>query len=117
VTTRSQLQRACAELPGAELDHPFGDDIDVYKVGGKLFALVPLENAPATINLKCDPDEGVALRQEYGAIVPGYHMNKRHWITVTLDGTVPHPLVLDLIENSYGLIVASLPKRLRPQED
>ncbi len=99
--------------PGAEETTPFGPDVLVYKVGGKIFALAVPEDFPARINLKCNPERAVLLREEYEAITPGYHMNKRHWNTVTLDGSVPSSLVRDLIDLSHELVVASLPKAER----
>ncbi len=96
--------------PGAQETLPFGPDTLVYKVGGKMFALCSPDDIPATINLKCDPERSLVLQDEHAAIIPGYHMNKRHWITVTLDGTVPDTLVRELIDHSYQLVVAGLPK-------
>lgn len=99
--------------PGAEETTPFGPDVLVYKVGGKMFALAVPEDFPSRINLKCDPDKAVELRGEYSAVQPGYHMNKRHWNTVVLDGSLPSKLVAELIDHSYDLVVASLPKGKR----
>ena len=96
--------------PGAEETTPFGPDVLVYKVGGKMFALTQPDEFPAKVNLKCDPERAVALREEHEAIAPGYHMNKRHWNTVTLDNSLSSKLVRDLIDHSYELVVASLPK-------
>lgn len=96
--------------PGAEETTPFGPDVLVYKVGGKMFALTVPDEFPARINLKCDPERACALRDEYESIIPGYHMNKRHWNTLVLDGSLPTKLVRDLIDHSYELVVASLPK-------
>ncbi len=99
---------------GAEETTPFGPDVLVYKVGGKMFALTQPDEFPAHLNLKCDPDRAVILRDEHESIIPGYHMNKRHWNTLVLDGSLPTKLVCDLIDHSYDLVVASLPKSLRP---
>lgn len=99
--------------PGAEEATPFGPDVLVYKVGGKLFALTDPSEFPARINLKCDPERAVQLRDEYDSVIPGYHMNKRHWNTVVLDGSLPSTLVRELIDHSYDLVVASLPKAKR----
>jgi predicted DNA-binding protein (MmcQ/YjbR family) len=96
--------------PGAEETTPFGPDTLVYKVGGKMFALASPDDFPSSINLKCDPERALMLRDEYAAITPGYHMNKRHWNTLVLDGSVPAKLVRELIDHSYALVVASLPK-------
>ncbi len=103
----------CLSRPGAEETTPFGPDALVYKVGGKMFALTMPDDFPARINLKCDPERAVLLREEYESITPGYHMNKRHWNTVTLDGSVPSSLVRELIDLSHELVVASLPKAMR----
>jgi predicted DNA-binding protein (MmcQ/YjbR family) len=97
-------------------DFPFSPEISVFKVQGKMFALSWLDNRPLTVNLKCDPEDAVRLRSEYeGLIKPGYHMNKRHWNTVTVDGDLPDRLVAELVEDSYDLVVAGLPRadRLR----
>jgi predicted DNA-binding protein (MmcQ/YjbR family) len=96
--------------PGAEETTPFGPEVLVYKVGGKVFALTAPDEFPSRINLKCDPERSVILRDEYESIIPGYHMNKRHWNTLILDGSVPAKLVKELIDPSYDLVFASLPK-------
>lgn len=92
---------------------PFGPDALVFKTGGKVFALTVPDDFPPRINLKCDPDRSVELRGEYEGITPGYHMNKRHWNTVLLDGSVPSPLVKELILHSHELVLASLPAKIR----
>ncbi|MEM1084226.1 MAG: MmcQ/YjbR family DNA-binding protein [Verrucomicrobiota bacterium] len=104
----------CLAKPGCEETTPFGPEVLVYKVGGKMFALANPSDVPSRMNLKCDPDRSVELREEHEAIIPGYHMNKRHWNTVTLDGSLPSALVAELIDHSYELVVASLPKGKRP---
>lgn len=96
---------------GAEETTPFGPDVLVYKVGGKMFALTVPDEFPARINLKCDPERSIILRDEHEAIIPGYHMNKRHWNTLVLDGSLPARLVNELIDHSYDLVAASLPKK------
>ncbi|MEO7100798.1 MAG: MmcQ/YjbR family DNA-binding protein [Luteolibacter sp.] len=100
--------------PGAEETTPFGPDVLVYKVGGKMFALTQPDEFPARINLKCDPERAAVLRDEHDAIIPGYHMNKRHWNTLVLNGSLSTKLVRELIDHSYDLVVASLPKSQRP---
>ncbi|MBU1437455.1 MAG: MmcQ/YjbR family DNA-binding protein [Gammaproteobacteria bacterium] len=107
-------------------DFPFGPDVYVYKVVGKMFGLLSESLLPAptgdtskkqriaSINLKCDPSEALMLRQIFPAITPGYHMNKQHWNTVLLDGSVPENEIKRMIENSYALVVKSLPKAKRP---
>jgi predicted DNA-binding protein (MmcQ/YjbR family) len=104
----------CLSLPGAEETTPFGPDVLVFKVGGKVFALTDPGDFPPRMNLKCDPARAVALREEHVSITPGYHMNKRHWNTVRIDRSVPAILLRDLIQHSYDLVVASLPKGKKP---
>jgi predicted DNA-binding protein (MmcQ/YjbR family) len=94
----------CLAKPGAEETTPFGPDHLVYKVGGKMFALTSPDEFPPRVNLKCDPERALELRDRYEAIIPGYHMNKRHWNTLILDGTLPDTLVRDLIDHSYQLV-------------
>lgn len=103
----------CLSLPGAEETTPFGPDVLVYKVAGKMFALTDPSDFPSRMNLKCDPARSILLREEHEAIAPGYHMNKQHWNTVTL-GDIPSSLAQELILHSYELVVASLPKAKRP---
>lgn len=99
--------------PGAEETTPFGPDVLVYKVGGKMFALTSPDDFPASINLKCDPERSIELRDTWKAITPGYHMNKKHWNTLVLDGSVPTALIRELIDHSYELVMGSLPKKRR----
>jgi predicted DNA-binding protein (MmcQ/YjbR family) len=99
--------------PGAKAEYPFGPGTLVFKVGGKMFALLGEDSRPETINLKCHPDEALALRAAHKAIVPGYHMDKRHWNTLTLDGSLADDLVLELMEQSYALVVKGLPRSAR----
>jgi predicted DNA-binding protein (MmcQ/YjbR family) len=106
---------ACQAKPGAVEDYPFGDEVTVFKVAGRMFALVPLGEAPGSVSLKCDLGLAVSLRARYPGITPGYHLNKRHWNTVTLDGSVPDEEVLELIDHSYDLVVARLTKAQRDQ--
>ena len=96
--------------PGAEPSFPFGPDVEVFKVI-KMFALMPVSADPPRVNLKCDPEQAIALRAQYpGAVLPGYHMSKTHWNTVLLDGTVPDDELIWMIDHSYALIVKSLKK-------
>ena len=102
----------CAALPGSEATSPFGPDNVVYKAGGKMFALVSLE--VARVNLKCDPERAVELRERHPAVEPGYHMSKRHWNSVYWEREALAPADLEAwIRDSYDLIVASLPKARR----
>jgi predicted DNA-binding protein (MmcQ/YjbR family) len=110
-----ELRTRCLGLPGASEEFPFGDEVSVFKVGGKLFALCSLDaGPPLKLSVKCDPELAAQLRSAYPAIRPGYHLNKRHWNTLTLDGSLPDELVTDLLGDSYDLVVASLPKARRP---
>ena len=109
-----ELKTACLALPGAREEFPFGDEVSVFKVGGKMFALSSLDGRPLQLSVKCDPELAVQLRAAHPAIVPGYHLNKRHWNTITLDGSLPDQMVTDLLGDSYDLVVASLPKARRP---
>jgi predicted DNA-binding protein (MmcQ/YjbR family) len=92
---------------------PFGPDNIVFKVGGKMFALLALDEVPPAVNLKCDPDLALELRDRYEQVQPGYHMNKKHWNTVVLDGVIPENEISGMIDHSYDLVVASLPKGKR----
>ena len=102
------LRERLNSKPGAYEDMPFGPDALVFKVKGKMFALVSWRADPLRISLKCDPFEAEALREEFDAIGPGYHLNKRHWNTVILDGSVPDFLVQHLIDQSHTLVVSRL---------
>lgn len=103
----------CAALPGAVLTFPFRPEIAVYKVGGKMFALTQTDD-PSTVNLKAEPHDVTGLVETYDAVTPGWHMNKRHWVTVQLAGDVPPGLLAELVEDSYDLVVDGLPARDRP---
>jgi predicted DNA-binding protein (MmcQ/YjbR family) len=111
------LRRCCLAQTGAVEDFPFGPESSVFKVGGKVFAITALGRTPLSVSLKCEPELALDLRAGYAAIRPGYHLNKRHWNTVTLDGSVPDELVRDLVEDSYDLVVSGLPKRMQKQLD
>jgi predicted DNA-binding protein (MmcQ/YjbR family) len=111
----TELRRWCLEQAGAIEDFPFGPEHSVFKVAGKMFALSALDRAPLEVSVKCEPELAAQLRHTYLAIRPGYHLNKRHWNTITLDGSLPDQLVRDLIEDSYDLVVSALPRRLRQQ--
>ncbi|MGA0558671.1 MmcQ/YjbR family DNA-binding protein [Larkinella sp. VNQ87] len=107
------LRDYCLSKPGATESFPFGPETLVFKVGGKVFALTSLDASPLSVNLKCDPELAVQLREEYDAVRPGYHMNKTHWNTVIINGTVRESEVKRWIDHSYELIVGSLPKTVR----
>jgi predicted DNA-binding protein (MmcQ/YjbR family) len=112
---RDWVMAACTARPGTVEDYPFGDEVAVFKVAGRMFALLPLGEVPGSVSLKCDPGLAVSLRARYAGVRPGYHLSKRHWNTVTLDGSVPDEEVLELIEHSYDLVVARLTKAQRDQ--
>jgi len=115
--TAKALKACCLQRNGAVEEFPFGDEVSVFKVGGKMFALSFLRRKPLEVNLKCEPELAVELRASYDAVRPGYHMNKRHWNTVTLDGSLPDKLVRDMIEDSYDLVVSALPRKVQLQLD
>ncbi|MGE9268082.1 MAG: MmcQ/YjbR family DNA-binding protein [Verrucomicrobiales bacterium] len=105
----------CLSFPGAVEEMPFGPEVLVYKVGGKMFALAGEEEGVGRVNLKGDPERNVELREEYEAVLPGYHMNKRHWNTLVLNGSLPSALVRDCVRESYDLVFAALPKKLQAE--
>ena len=105
----------CLSKPAATEDTPFGPDNIVFKVGGKMFALAALDEVPAAVNLKCDPDSALELRDRYAQVRPGYHMNKKHWNTVELDGVISGKEIRKMVDHSYELVVESLPKSRRPR--
>lgn len=105
-TIRSRMQA----MPGAMDDMPFGPDVIVYKVMGKVFGLIAWKDLPIRINLKCDPGLALMHREIYEAVIPGYHMNKKHWNTVILDGSLDGELVQSMINHSYELVVKGLRK-------
>lgn len=109
------LRSYCLAKKRAEETLPFGPDTLVFKVGGKVFLLAGLDNVPLQFNVKCDPDNAVLLREQYPCVQPGYHMNKQHWNTVIADGTVTDKLLQGWIDDSYDLIVQSLPKKIKQE--
>ena len=105
----------CMAKAGVTESFPFDEQTLVFKVMGKMFALADVDEF-VSMNLKCDPERAVELREKYdGSILPGYHMNKKHWNTVVTDGTVPDMLLQELIDHSYDLVVSSLPKKLKAE--
>ena len=110
--TLEDLQAYCAKKAGVSWDTPFGPDVLVFRVLGKMFALAPI-GVFDTVNLKCDPERAIDLRERYEGIIPGYHMNKQHWNTVDVTGSVPENLIRELVDHSYELVKASLPKKVR----
>jgi predicted DNA-binding protein (MmcQ/YjbR family) len=106
--TRKELEELILALPGAFLDYPFGEEVAVYKVpvGGddKMFALIAEKKSPVSISLKCDPQLSTVLREKYESVMPGYHLNKKHWNTLLLSGQLTDQEVKDLIHHSYNLV-------------
>ena len=107
------MLEVCSGLPGAVEEYPFGDEVAVFKVGEKMFALVMLAGEPGSVNLKCDPHWALELRARHEAVRPGYHQDKRHWNTVDLDGSVDEADLREWIHHSYDLVVSGLPKKER----
>ena len=107
------LREYCLKKKFVTEGFPFGEDTLVFKVAGKIFLLVSLNANPLQFNAKCDPEKAIEWREEYNSIQPGYHMNKKHWNTVTIDGSVSTALLKKLIDDSYNLIVQSLPKKIK----
>lgn len=102
----------CLSMPHSTEDTPFGENILAFRVGKKMFALCDIDDFNS-INLKCNPEKAVELREQYSGIRPGYHMNKKHWNTVDTDGSVSDDLIRELIDHSYDLVIQSLPQRER----
>ena len=109
----AQFREYCLSKPRATEGTPFGPDVLVFKVGGKMFALAALDEVPTTVNLKCDPDLALDLRDRYEQVTPGYHMNKKHWNTVEIDSGIPDAELCKMIDHSYELVVRSLLKAKR----
>ena len=108
-----QLRRCCLSLTGTEETFPFGPENSVFKVGGKIFALSRLDGDPLRVSLKCEPALAEQLREAHPAVIPGYHLNKRHWNTVIIDGSLPDEMIADMVEDSYDLIISKLPEARR----
>lgn len=104
----------CLKKPGVTESFPFDENTLVFKVMNKMFALCDVDLF-TFVNLKCDPERAIQLREQYDAIKPGYHMNKAHWNSIYVDGTIPDNLFLELVDHSYELIVDSLPKRAKEE--
>jgi len=102
----AELRQLCLGLPGAREEFPFRPELAVFKVAGKMFALCALAEQPLRVSIKCDPELGEQLRFTHPSIEPGYHLNKRHWLTVTIDGSLPDGLLANLIEGSHELVSA-----------
>ncbi|MBA2585834.1 MAG: MmcQ/YjbR family DNA-binding protein [Chthoniobacterales bacterium] len=111
----AEFREYCLSLPGAHESTPFGEDTIVFKVADKMFALASLENVPATVNLKCDPDRALELRDRFDEVRPGYHMNKKHWNTVEIEGRIPAGELRKMVDHSHALVVRGLPAAARRQ--
>jgi len=106
------IRAYCLSYKGTTEGFPFDDTTLVIKVGGKIFVLINIDENPS-VNLKCDPTRAIELREEYPAITPGYHMNKKHWNTVVLNSSLPDSFLFEMIDHSYHLVLKSLPGKLQ----
>ena len=109
------LREYCLKKKGVAEDFPFGETTLVFKVKGKMFLLTSLNEDVLQFNAKCDPEKAIELRERYDAVQPGYHMNKKHWNTVIVDGRLSQQLIREMIDDSYNLVVASLPKKAKEE--
>jgi predicted DNA-binding protein (MmcQ/YjbR family) len=112
--TLDKLRNYLLSMPQAVEEFPFDAVTLVVKVCGKMFGLVSTDRTPLRLNLKCLPEKAEVLREQFPSIIPGYHMNKRHWNTLILDGSLPDDLIFSLVDESYGLVVSGLPKSKQP---
>ena len=108
-----ELREYCITKKGVEECLPFGPETLVFKVMGKMFLLTSLDSQPAQFNVKCNPEKAIELRENYGCVLPGYHMNKNHWNTIICDGSANDKLLKQWVDDSYNLVVESLPKKLQ----
>jgi len=109
----AELRHHCLSFTGAEETFPFGPKTSLFKVEGKMFALSQLGAESLRVSLKCEPELAEALRGAHGAVLPGYHLDKRHWNTVIIDGSLPNEAIRDMVEDSYDLVVSRLPRARR----
>ncbi len=105
-----EFREYCLAKPRVTEGTPFGETVLVFKVSGKMFALAALDEVPTTVNLKCDPDLALELRDRYDQVTPGYHMNKKHWNTVEIESAIPDAELRKMIDHSYDLVTKNLPK-------
>lgn len=105
--THKEVETYLLSMPNAELTYPFGEDVAVYKVKDKMFALIPEKSSPVRISLKCDPQLAVLLRSKYESVMAGYHLNKKHWNTIVLSGQLDWPEIQGLIRHSYDLVMGN----------
>lgn len=113
VMTPEDVDHLARTLPGTAMEHPFGPGANVYKVAGKVFAIMVPSDEPPRVTLKCDPALALELRAQFPGVIPGYHTNKRHWNTVSLDGSVPAEEIDDMVRHSWEQVVRGLPKAVR----
>lgn len=111
--TPDELRDHCLSFRGAERTFPFGPENSVFKVAGKIFAISRLAARPLRVSLKCEPALAEQLRAAHPSITPGYHLNKRHWNTVIIDGSLADAMIMDMVEDSYDLVVSALPRPRR----
>jgi predicted DNA-binding protein (MmcQ/YjbR family) len=108
-----QIREHCLKKKAVKEEFPFDEETLVFKVAGKIFLLASLKAIPLQINLKCEPEKAIELREEFETVQPGYHMNKKHWNTIIIDGTVPTRTLFEWIDDSYSLVIAGLTKSKR----
>ena len=106
-----QIREYCLSKKEVTEGFPFGEETLVFKVKEKIFLLASLGQPSLQFNIKCDPEKAIELREQYPAIIPGYHMNKKHWNTIIVDGSIPRKLIQEMIDDSYLLVAKSLPKK------
>lgn len=106
----AQLRNHCLAFPGSAETFPFGPQTSVFKVAGKIFAISQLAERPLRVSVKCEPLLAEQLREGHPAVVPGYHLNKRHWNTLIIDGSLPDRMIKEMVEDSYDLVVSGLPR-------
>ncbi len=109
------LREYCLSKRSVEETVPFGPDVLVFKVMGKMFLLLPLNQEKLQFNVKCNPEKAIELREQYDCVQPGYHMSKQHWNTIHVDGTVSTKLLKEWVDDSYNMIVESLPKKIKEE--
>ena len=113
VMNPAELRDHCLSFTGAEETFPFGPETSVFKIAGRMFALSQLGADSLRVSVKCEPGLAEGLREAHAAVLPGYHLNKRHWNTVIIDGSLPDETIRDMIEDSYDLVVSKLPRARR----
>ena len=110
-----EIREYCLHKKGVTEETPFGDMVLVFKVMGKMYALLPLDETEGRINVKCEPELAISLREEYSGVIPGYHMSKKHWNTLIFDGSFSDKELTEWIDHSYELVISGLPKKLKDE--